>query len=307
MKSIKIDENMGYTMIMDKEVSGKTKLVGVIGCPIEHSISPQLHNKISKNLGVDLMYVPFRVERPDLENAVKGLKALNLIGFNVTIPYKKEIMKFIDDNTKEALLMGAINTVKNIDGRFYGYNTDAEGFSRAFKEATGSVFKGKQVTILGAGGAARAIAVKLAIEGTAKISIINRTVEKACDISEIINNNFNKIAKAYSNTDTQANQAFSDSEIIINATPIGMYPEIGVSPLGKKMKLVKEQIVYDTIYNPVKTKLLLSAEKAGCVAVNGLGMLFYQGIYAYEIWTGIKITEEMIKDLFKSFINILKE
>jgi shikimate dehydrogenase len=294
-------------MKIENIVSGKTKVVGVIGCPIEHSISPHLHNMISSKLGVDLIYVPFRVEKPELENAVKGLKALNLVGFNVTVPYKKEIMKFIDDNSKEALLMGAVNTIKNIDGRFYGYNTDAEGFSRAYKEIVKSGFRGKRITLLGAGGAARAISVKVAKEGAEKISIINRSIEKAFDITEIINNNFNKIAKAYSNDDSQVNKVFSESDIIINATPIGMYPEIGASPLNKKMKLTKEQIVYDTIYNPVKTKLLQEAQKAGAMAVNGLGMLFYQGVFAYEIWTGIKITEEIIKELFTEFTKIVRQ
>jgi shikimate dehydrogenase len=291
-------------MKIDNRITGKTKLVGIIGCPIEHSISPQLHNSISRVFDVDLTYVPFKVQKADLENAVKGLKALNLIGFNVTIPYKKEIMKYIDENTKEALLMGAVNTVKNIDGRFYGYNTDAEGFARAFKEAVGSGFKGKSITVLGAGGASRAICVKMAIEGAEKISIINRTIEKACDITEIINNNFNNIAKAYSFDACEANKVFSESQIVINATPIGMFPEVGATPLNKKMKLSKEQIVYDTIYNPVKTKLLTEAQKVGCISVNGLGMLFYQGIYAYEIWTGIKIPEEIRKELFASFIKI---
>ena len=294
-------------MRIDNRVSGKTKLVGVIGCPIEHSISPQLHNTISKKLGVDLIYVPFRVEKADLEQGVKGLKALNLIGFNVTIPYKKEIMKYIDDNTKEALLMGAVNTVKNIEGRFYGYNTDAEGFSRAYKEAAGSGFRGKRVAILGAGGVARAIAVKIAMEGAGRITIINRSIEKALDITEIINNNYEPVAKAYSNTDPLSYKLFSESEIIINATPAGMYPEMNATPIINEMKFSKEQIIYDTIYNPVKTKLLIAAEKADAKAINGLGMLFYQGIFAYEIWTGIKIKEEIAKDLYISFIRILNK
>ena len=155
-------------MNIDNRVTGTTRLMGVIGNPIEHSISPQLHNTINTLLNVDAVYVPFKVEKDDLENAVKGIKALNLVGVNVTVPYKKEIIKFLDDKTKEALLMGAVNTVKNIDGRLYGYNTDAEGFSRSFKEEAGTGFKGKKVVINGAGGAARAIAVKNCYRGSRK-------------------------------------------------------------------------------------------------------------------------------------------
>ncbi|MCX7747483.1 MAG: shikimate dehydrogenase [Clostridia bacterium] len=294
-------------MKIDDRVSGKTRLVGIIGNPLEHSISPYLHNSISSLLGVDFIYVPFRVEKESLENAVKGLKAINVVGFNVTIPYKKDIMKFIDDNTKEALLMGAVNTVKYIEGRFYGYNTDAEGFSRAFKEGTGGSFKGKKVAIIGAGGAARAIAVKIAVEGASNIALINRTLSKASDISDIINNNIREAAaSSYALDDAKAKKVFSESDIIINTTSIGMYPEINVSPIDASFVFSKGQIVYDAIYNPLETKFLEEAKKAGCKTSNGLGMLFYQGIYAYEIWTGIKLSEDRIKDIYPSFLSILK-
>jgi shikimate dehydrogenase len=294
-------------MQIEKKITGKTKLIGLIGDPIEHSISPQLHNTISKTIGVDLIYIPLKVHKSELDNAVKGLKAFNFIGFNITLPHKKDIMKFIDDNTKEALLMGAVNTVKNIDGRFYGYNTDAEGFSRSFKEESGTGFKEKRVVIFGAGGVARAIAVKIAIEGAKKIFIINRTLSKASEVCDIINNNINAIAECYSIKNKTNNEIIRDSDIIINTTSLGMYPDIGKSPIGKGIEFSKHQIVYDAIYNPIKTKFLKSAEKSGCKIINGTGMLFYQGIYAYEIWTGIKLHDELIKELFLSFTDILKK
>lgn len=294
-------------MEIDNRISGKSKLAGLIGNPIGHSISPQLHNTISRNLGIDMVYVPFKVEKNDLENAVKGLKAVNITGFNVTIPYKKDIMKYIDVNSKEALLMGAVNTVKNIDGRLYGYNTDAEGFARSFKEAAGTGFKNKKVVLIGAGGTARAIAVKIAMEGAAKIHIVNRTVSKASEIAEIVNNNIGHMCE-FSEPDTaEETGVFELGDIIINTTSLGMYPDIYKNPVGELVKFSSNQIVYDVIYNPEKTKLLEDAEKFGCKAINGLGMLLYQGIYAYEIWTGIKVPEELIKQIFISFTNILRD
>lgn len=300
-------ELKGGNMEIDNRVSGKTRLLGIIGNPLEQSISPQLHNTISKHLCVDTIYVPYKVEKCDLELAVKGLKAINVAGFNVTIPYKKEIMKYIDENTKEALLMGAVNTVKNIDGRFYGYNTDAEGFSKSFKEEAGMGFKDKKVVIIGAGGTARAIAVKIAIESAAKIYIVNRTVSKANDISEVVNNNISRIAEAYSYDDKRIKEIFNGSDIVINATSVGMYPDIESSPIGKFTYFTGNQVVYDVIYNPGKTKFLTGAGKKGCKVINGLGMLFYQGIYAYEIWTGIKLSDEIKKEIFSSFVTIIKK
>ncbi|RCX09297.1 shikimate dehydrogenase [Anaerobacterium chartisolvens] len=293
-------------MHIDNRVTGETRFVGLIGNPVEHSISPQLHNTISSCLGVDLIYIPFKVEEAGLKDAVNGLKALNIKGFNVTTPYKKDIMKYIDENSKEALLMGAVNTVKNIDGRLYGYNTDAEGFSRAFKEEVGEGFKGKKIAIIGAGGAARAITVKIAIEGAAEISIINRTLQKAHDIAGIIENNYSMNVGCFGTDEGAAGDALRQADIIINTTSIGMYPNTNESPLKKGIKLSDSQIVYDIIYNPSVTKLLAGAQRYGAKAVNGLGMLFYQGIYAYEIWTGIKIPKDALKHINESFVNILK-
>lgn len=293
-------------MKVDNRVTGKTKIAGVIGNPIEHSVSPQLHNTISKYLGVDLIYVPFRVEAGDIEDAVKGLKALNVIGFNVTIPYKKEVIKYLDENSKQALLMGAVNTVKNINGRLYGYNTDAEGFSRSFKEETGIGFAEKRVFIIGAGGAARAIAVKVAFEGAKEIFIANRTTSKANEIADIINYNISRIVETCSIKDRMTEDIFQNCDIIINTTSVGMYPETEISPLdGTGLAFSRGHIVYDVIYNPAKTKFLKDAEKAGCKTVNGMGMLFYQGINAYEIWTGIKLSSEITRKVFESIKDIL--
>lgn len=291
-------------MIIDHSVTGKTKLLGLIGNPVEHSISPQLHNSLSKMLGLDLIYVPLGVEKENLETLVKALKVTDFVGFNVTVPYKREIMKFIDDNTKEAILMGSVNTVKKIEGRLYGYNTDGEGFLRAFKEAAGTGFKGKKVVMLGAGGAARPIAVKIAMDGAEKISIVNRTTQKSVELAEVVNENIAEIVQVYNFEDKTLKLAFEESDIIINTTSVGMSPDIENS-IVRDLSYFNGQIVYDVIYNPTKTKLLADAESRGCKVINGLGMLFYQGINAYEIWTGVKLSEDKLKEIYQSFLTIL--
>ncbi|MDP4094589.1 MAG: shikimate dehydrogenase [Bacillota bacterium] len=294
-------------MHIDNRISGKTKIICLIGNPVEHSISPILHNTISRFMDIDLAYVTFKVEKNDLETAVKGLKALNIQGFNITVPYKKEIIKYLDENSKNALLMGAVNTVKYMDGRFYGYNTDADGFLRSFREETGESLMGRKIAIIGAGGAARAIAAKAAMEDAKEICIINRTLSKAQEIAEVVNNNIKKTVSCFCTEDANSLDVLDESEIIINATSIGMYPETEFSPVGSFKGFKKEQIVYDVIYNPGKTKFLADAEKAGCTIINGLGMLFYQAVYAYEIWTGIKLPEDILKNMYisiKEQINI---
>ncbi|HOJ09122.1 MAG TPA: shikimate dehydrogenase [Clostridiales bacterium] len=282
-------------------VTGKTKLLGVIGNPLSHSISPQLHNTLSCCLRIDAVYVPFRVGEGYLEYAVKGLKALDVLGFNVTIPYKNDVINYIDSVSREASLIGAVNTVKNIDGRLYGYNTDAAGFVNSFKEEAGTGFKDKNVVIIGAGGAARAIATGIAFEGAGRISIINRTISRAAEIADIINKNILPVAGYYDLQDNNISEAIKQADIIINTTSLGMYPDINKLPLTIPLNFSTNQIIYDVIYNPKKTRLLQEAEKQGCKAVNGLGMLIYQGIKAYEIWMEMDIPGEIVKSLFEAF------
>lgn len=285
-----------------KGITGKTRLLGVIGNPIEHSISPQLHNTISMYLNEDLAYVPFRVEKNNLESAVRGLKSLNFVGFNVTIPYKSDIIKYIDVNTREALLIGAVNTVKNINGKLYGYNTDAEGFYKSFTREAGTDFKDKKVALIGAGGAARAIAVKIALQGASKIYILNRTISKAANIAEVVNNNIKCVAEYYQ-FDKYSENILKQCDVIINTTSLGMYPDVDISPVEDTFQFSSHQIVYDVIYNPSRTKFLFAAENRGCKTINGFGMLIYQGIYAYEIWTGLKLPDDLVNNLFNSFRN----
>lgn len=284
-------------MQIDNRVNGKTKVIALIGNPVEHTISPYIHNTISSLLGHNLIYVPLRTDKHSLEEATLGLRALNISGFNVTVPYKREIMKYMDDNSRDSLLMGAINTVKNTSGKLVGYNTDAEGFLRSFKEESGEGFEGKRVMIIGAGGAARAIAVKIAQEGAEKICVINRTISKATEISETINQNIGNIVSAAEYSDENFYNGFENNQIIINTTAVGMYPEIDETPLNENY-FESHHIVYDVIYNPRTTKFLQQAIDKNAKPINGLGMLVYQAILAYEIWTGTKIGSKKSREIF---------
>lgn len=288
-------------MSIDNRVSGRTKIVGLIGNPVEHSISPQFQNTLSKIMGVDLIYIPCKVDKNNIEKATEGLRALNLTGFNVTVPFKQLVMRYIDEISDDALLFGAVNTVKNINGKLYGYNTDADGFMRSFKEETSEGFHNKKVALIGAGGAARSIGIKIAMEKASRISIINRTRSKALEIADIINSNFGNIAECCSFEELRNADVIKNYDIIINTTSVGMFPDIEGCPFEIPIKFSENQIIYDIIYNPKKTRLLMEAEKCGCKALNGLGMLLYQGILAFEIWTGLNVTEKAIKQLFNLF------
>ena len=285
-------------LMIEGRVTGKTKIAALIGNPVSHSISPQLHNTLSSLMGIDLAYVPFRVEKRELEAAVNGLKALNAAGFNVTIPFKHDVMQYIDEISEDALLYGAVNTVDIRDGRLYGYNTDADGFSRSFKEEAGCGFEGKRVVIIGAGGASRSIAAKIAGESPKKVYIANRTASTAFEIAGAIRKKIDCDIEPCSLEYIAELGIVEKSDIIINTTSVGMHPDADMSPIDESVAFSSGQIVYDIIYNPPKTAFLKRAEKFGCKTVNGFGMLFYQGVYAFEIWTGAKVPENIIRQAY---------
>ena len=285
---------------MYKSILGTTKIIGLVGNPVGHSISPVLHNTLAQKYNLDIVYVPFLVNEDCFEDAIKGLRALNVEGFNVTVPYKTKIMQYMDRNTESVFLMGAVNTVKNIKGKFYGYNTDGEGFNRAFKEETKTDFKNKKVAILGAGGSARSIGVIVAQNDAEQVVFINRTLEKAEEIETLINQKIKKVAKSFDFGNENFKNALIESEIIINTTSMGMHPDIDDSPISD-LECFNRQVVYDVIYNPMSTKFLKDAKSRGCHICNGLGMLFYQGILAFEIWTGIEISDNCTYEMYKFF------
>lgn len=291
-------------MALDERVKGKTAVLGLVGNPVEHSVSPQLHNTLSARLGNDAVYIPMKVDPRRLGDAVNGFKAAGFKGFNVTIPFKEEIIKYVDVCSEEVKITGSANTVRIAEDRTYAFSTDGGGFVKSFEKETGLQFKGKRVLLLGAGGTARALALKIASEG-AELAIANRTADRASGIAGMVRTHTTAAAEAFGLDRLEDGAFLCGFDIIVNTTSLGMHPNITESPLGENVKLDPRQTVYDVIYNPARTRLLRQAEGCGCKAVNGMGMLFWQGVLAYEIWMENKIPEEITNALWQDFSNYL--
>jgi len=293
-------------MVIDERVSGNTKIIGIIGDPVEHTKSPFLHNTLSNVLGDGFIYVPFLVKQDNLKKAIDGIRSLNIVGINVTYPYKNSVINYLDELSKEVELIGSVNTIKFIDNKLIGYNTDGEGFLKSFVESMGTDFTNKTVTILGAGGATKSIAVKIALNSAKKIFIINRTFENAHYIADKINKYLNiRLAEAIESNDSKISEYIYKSDIIINTTSVGMSPNINLSPISEDICFSENQVVYDIIYSPENTKLLKKAKESNCKIENGIGMLFYQGIEAYKIWSERNFVDNSIlKQLLEEFKKI---
>lgn len=255
-------------------ITAKTTTCCVIGNPIEHSLSPQMHNAAYKHVGLPYIYVAFRVS--DIEQAVKGIKALRIKGVSVTIPHKETVMKHLDSITDEAEQIGAVNTiVADTDGKLTGHNTDGQGAIQALEEKT--TISHKKVVLLGAGGAAKAIAYAIRKKG-GDLLILNRSEEKAKKLAK-------ETGARYG--DLNMLSEITTSDILIHATPSGMTPNTGESLVPEGM-LHKNLTVFDIVYNPKETKLLRDAQKAGCQVVYGYKMLLYQAVAQFELFTGEK-------------------
>jgi len=265
-------------------VSGKTKICGVIGDPIEHTMSPVMHNAAFKKLGLDYIYIPFRVRAEELAQAVEGIRALNIRGLNVTIPHKVAILSMLDGLDPVAEKIGAVNTIVNNDGNLRGYNTDASGFLRALLER-GVEPEGKHIVILGAGGASRAISYILAERG-AHLTILNRQLELdwAEALAELISEDFEMEVRVLELGFENLAAALAGADILINATSVGMSPNSEETPVPARL-LKPELVVFDIVYNPIRTRLLKEAEAAGARTIVGVDMLAWQGALAFEKWT----------------------
>jgi shikimate dehydrogenase len=266
-------------------VSGKTKICGVIGDPIGHTLSPAMHNAAFSQLGLDYLYVPFRVTKEQLDKAVEGIRALNIAGLNVTIPHKVAIIPMLDGLDPLAEKIGAVNTIVNHEGVLRGYNTDAEGFSHALLEH-GVEPRGKNVVVLGAGGAARAIAYILA-EKDARLTILNRQLELdwAEVLAQRISDDFEKEVRVLELGFENLATALVRADILINATSVGMSPNRQETPVPAEL-LKPGLVVFDAVYTPLKTRLLKEAEAAGARTIGGVDMFTWQGALSFEKWTG---------------------
>ncbi|MBF0329072.1 MAG: shikimate dehydrogenase [Nitrospirae bacterium] len=269
-------------------IKGTTKIIGIFGYPVEHTKSPAMHNAAFEHLGLDYCYVPFSVKPEGLKAAVDGIRAFGLAGVNITVPHKETVLPFLDKLSEEASFIGAVNTVKNENGILTGYNTDGIGFMRSLEEK-GVQAKGKKVLILGAGGAARAVGYALCKESF-ECHIYNRTVEKGIALCGHLAKAGGKVRMA--DNDSINDKVFlSEMDILINTTSVGLAESD--APLLKTSLLAPGQIVCDLIYK--QTSFLKEASKAGCVTMNGLGMLLWQGAAAFEIWTAAKAPVEIMR------------
>ena len=270
-------------MTINPGITGRTKLCGVMGDPVEHSVSPAMHNAAFRALGLDYAYLPFRVRSGDLPAALQGMRALNIRGLNVTIPHKVEVIGLLDEIDPLAKQIGAVNVLLNDSGRLSGYNTDAEGFLHVLSEH-GIEPQGKNIVMLGAGGAARAIGFALASRG-ASLTILNRTPDAAVNCAADISGATGQPVKALEMTRANIASVLEGAGLLVNATSVGMLPDAGATPVDRDL-LGPHLTVVDIVYNPCQSKLLKEAGKAGAKTINGLEMLVWQGALAFEKWTG---------------------
>jgi shikimate dehydrogenase len=275
-------------------ISAKTKICGLIGDPVEHSVSPAMHNAAFSSLGLDYIYLPLRVARDNLAKAIDGLKVLNIRGLNVTIPHKVAVIPLLDEMEPLAEKIGAVNTIVNDKGRLKGHNTDAGGFLKALLER-GVEPRGKKVVVLGAGGASRAISFTLAERG-AEIVILNRKLEMdwAVKLASSISQLSTKEVKALELNNENLSSVLEAADVLVNATSVGMSPNSNNSPLPARL-LKPELVVFDVVYNPLKTRLLAEAEAAGAETISGIDMLVWQGALAFELWTGARAPIDIMK------------
>lgn len=276
--------------MVNTKIRGTTHLFAVIGDPIAHSISPEIHNRIFEKMDVDKAYMPLQIRPQDLQSAISLLRD-NFKGFNVTIPHKQEIMKYLSIIDKRAKAYGAVNTVKIEDGMLKGYNTDGLGFMKSLEQEN-IALEDKNILLLGAGGAARVVAYELLHKGC-RVTVANREEKRAQQLkAELLESTGSQRIDVCGIEEIQAGY-----DCVVNATPLGMHPLTEEMPIKEKA-LQGVGLVYDLVYNPDQTKLLKTAAKKGIKTINGFSMLFYQAIKAQEIWLGETIPENITLQVF---------
>ena len=268
-------------------ISGSTRVYGIFGDPIAHTLSPLMQNATFQQYGVDAVYIPFHVKPRDLSNAVAGVKALGVAGINVTVPHKEKILPLLDQVDGTARMIGAVNTVVNQDGRLIGYNTDASGFMRSVQQEFQFSPRNKKILILGAGGASRAVAVALAENRVAHLTLANRTVQRAERLVHELGAHFSAVDFAATGYhDARFIDCLGNVDLIVNATSVGLRGEdINFLPLED---IKGGTLIYDMLYSLSETALIKKAKDCGLSAADGLGMLSAQGEDAFYLWTGIR-------------------
>lgn len=271
-----------------RQVSGQTRITGVFGWPVAHSLSPVMHNTAFADLGLDWCYVPFAVAPDSLPQAVAAIRALGIHGVNVTVPHKQAVIPLLDQLTPEAKAIGAVNTILTTEAGLLGHNTDAAGFKRSLLQANFEV-RGKRALVLGAGGAARAVVYALLREG-ASITLLNRTPERAVNLAKSVTGDITAGA-----LDLATVQSWADkSQLVVNTTSVGMWPLVDASPWPESVPFPGDALLYDLVYNPRRTRLVNQALQAGARYIDGLWMLVHQGAEAFNLWTGMHPSTELM-------------
>ena len=293
------------------EINGKTRTYGIIGNPVQHTQSPVIHNTLSRDMGINMVYVPFHVEQGQLEAAVKGAYGLNILGMNVTVPYKNEVIPFLTDIDSLAGKIGSVNTLVRTNGGYKGYNTDITGLMRAMK-SDGILIKDEEVIILGAGGVGRTAAFMCAAYGASKVYLLNRSVDKAeCVAAEV--NEALSLGNAKSDSEVSLGcviaKGLDDYKeltkdgvrryLVLQCTNIGMSPDMDNVVITDEAFYRCVKLGYDLIYTPWETKFIKLVKANGGEAYNGLKMLLYQGIDAFELWNSCKVPEESICKVYE--------
>ena len=285
---------------MAERITGHTELIGLMAYPIRHSSSPAMHNEAFAYLGLDYAYLAFEVDNSTLEDAVKGIRALKLVGSNVSMPNKTVVGQYLDKLSPAAVLCGAVNTIVNENGVLTGHITDGIGFMQALKDNNIDII-GKKMTIAGAGGAATAIEIQAALDGVKEISIFNihdKFWANAEETVKKINERTNCKATLYDLDDKEKlREEMADSYIFVNGTGVGMKPLEGMSVVPDKSFFRPELIVVDVPYSPLETTMRKMAKEVGCKTMNGLGMMLFQGAAAFKLWTGKDMPIEHMKEV----------
>lgn len=282
-------------------LDGYTRTCGLIGNPVEHTLSPLIHNYLAQKTGQNLVYVPFHVDNGRLEAAVKGAFALNLLGLNVTVPYKSDVIPFLEEVDDLAGRIGAVNTLVRTENGFKGYNTDMPGLYRAMQSDDVTI-RGEKVLVLGAGGVARAVVMMLLSKGVREVIILNRTVERAQTIADEVNSIYDGNRVRVLALDEYQKLPLEEKYLAVQATSVGMFPKSEEVVIADPDFYRRIHTGYDLIFNPADTRFMQLVREGGGKAYNGLKMLLYQGIIAYELWTKRNVSDRLAEQVYKEML-----
>lgn len=280
-----------------REIDGRTRICGLMANPVEHTLSPLIHNTVSERLGINMAYVPFKPEKEGLADAVKGAYSLNVLGMNVSVPYKLQVMESLKEIDSMAEAIGAVNTLVRIEGGYKGYNTDILGLKRAMM-LEGVAIKDKPVVILGAGGVSKAVAHLCVSEGAACVWILNRTYEKAQELARQLNEYYHT-ASVSALVLENYRMLPKERYLVFQTTNIGMHPNVDEAVIEDRAFYEQIENAYDIVYTPFVTKFMKNAMECGAQAFNGLRMLVYQGICAYELWNQVNVPETVSEEVYE--------